>query len=338
MNNQSAMPTPERFFSAVNGFVQTSAMRGAIELDIFTAVGEGNTTVQTIASRCQASERGMRVLCDYLTIQGFLTKENGNYGLAPDAAFFLDRRSPAYLGGITGFLLQTEMVDAFKDLATTVRQGKTILKDEGTVSEENLIWVDFARAMAPMMMMPAQMIAEIVQVPQDRPIRVLDIAAGHGIFGITLAQKNPNVEVTAVDWAPVLGVARENAKKFGVDGRYSTIEGSAFDVEFGSGYDLALLTNFLHHFDVATCESLLKKVYSSLNDGGRALTLEFVPNDDRVTPPGPASFAMTMLATTLAGDAYTFAEYDQMFRKSGFSSNEIHPLAPTPESLIISRK
>ncbi len=338
MNNQSAMPTPERFFSAVNGFVQTSAMRGAIELDIFTAVGEGNTTVQTIASRCQASERGMRVLCDYLTIQGFLTKENGNYGLAPDAAFFLDRRSPAYLGGITGFLLQTEMVDAFKDLATTVRQGKTILKDEGTVSEENLIWVDFARAMAPMMMMPAQMIAEIVQVPQDRPIRVLDIAAGHGIFGITLAQKNPNVEVTAVDWAPVLGVARENAKKFGVDGRYSTIEGSAFDVEFGSGYDLALLTNFLHHFDVATCESLLKKVYSSLNDGGRALTLEFVPNDDRVTPPGPASFAMTMLATTLAGDAYTFAEYDQMFHKSGFSSNEIHPLAPTPESLIISRK
>ncbi|MBK9315009.1 MAG: class I SAM-dependent methyltransferase [Acidobacteria bacterium] len=330
------MPTPERFFSAVNGFVQTSAMRGAIELDIFTAVGEGNTTVQTIASRCQASERGIRVLCDYLTIHGFLTKENGNYGLAPDAAFFLDRRSPAYLGGITGFLLQPEMVNAFKDLATTVRQGKTILKDEGTVSEENPIWVDFARAMAPMMMMPAQMIAEIVQVPQDRPIKVLDIAAGHGVFGITLAQKNPNVEVTAVDWAPVLSVALENAKKFGVDGRYSTIEGSAFDVKFGTGYDLVLLTNFLHHFDVATCESLLKKVYSSLNDGGRALTLEFVPNEDRVSPPGAASFAMTMLATTGAGDAYTFSEYDRMFLNAGFSSNEIHPLAPSPQSLIIS--
>lgn len=338
MTDQSSMPTPERFFTAVNGFVQTSAIRGAIELELFTAIGEGNTTAASLAARCQANERGVRILCDYLTIQGFLTKDNVNYGLAPDTALFLDRRSPAYMGGITGFLLQPEIVDAFKDLATTVRQGKTILKDEGTVSEENPVWVDFARAMMPMMMMPAQLIAEIVQVPQDRPIRVLDIAAGHGIFGITLAQKNPNVEVTAVDWAPVLGVARENAKKFGVDGRYSTIEGSAFDVEFGSGYDLALLTNFLHHFDIATCESLLKKVHSSLNDGGRALTLEFVPNDDRVTPPGPASFAITMLATTLAGDAYTFAEYDQMFRKSGFSSNEIHPLTPSPESLIISKK
>ncbi len=338
MNSPTAMPSPERFFMTINAYVQTSAIKGAIDLDLFTGIGEGHNTVALLAKYCQASERGVRILCDYMTIQGFLTKENGNYSLAPDAAMFLDKRSPAYLGGVTEFLLKPDFVTAFQDLATTVRQGRTILEDEGTVSEENLIWVDFARAMAPMMMMPAQMIADTVQVDQNRPVRLLDIAAGHGIFGITMARKNPNLEVTAVDWAPVLEVARENARKFDVADRHRTIGGSAFDVDFGSGYDLVLLTNFLHHFDVPTCESLLKKVHSSLAEGGRALTLEFVPNDDRVSPPAAASFAMTMLASTASGDAYTFAEYDRMFRNSGFSDNQIHPLDPSPQSLIISKR
>ncbi len=108
-----------------------------------------------------------------------------------------------------------------------------------------------------------------------------------------------------LDWAPVLRVALENAKKAGVQDRYDMLPGSAFDVDFGGPYDAVLLTNFLHHFDVPTCVGLLKKVRASLKPGGIAATLEFVPNPDRVSPPMPAAFAMTMLASTAAGDAYT---------------------------------
>src|ERR1700760_1542299 len=97
-------PTPERFFGAINAYQQTEAVKAAIELEIFTAIGEGNTTVPTIAKRCKASERGVRTLCDFLTIHGFLTK-NGQYGLAPDSAVFLNKTSPAYLGGAIEFLL-----------------------------------------------------------------------------------------------------------------------------------------------------------------------------------------------------------------------------------------
>jgi hypothetical protein len=114
--------------------------------------------------------------------------------------------------------------------------------------------------------------------------------------------------------------------------------GSAFEVDYGSGYDLVLLTNFLHHFDVATCESLLRKVHASLAEGGRAVTLEFVPNDDRVTPPQAAAFSMMMLGMTPAGDAYTFAELDQMFRNTGFTSSELHELPPTIQRVVISHK
>src|SRR6185312_1568283 len=120
---------------------------------------------------------------------------------------------------------------------------------------------------------------------------VLDIAAGHGLFGIAVATQNPAARITAVDWAPVLRVAAANAVRAGVQDRFTERPGSAFDVDFGGPYDAVLLTNFLHHFDPPTCVGLLKKVHAALRPGGRAATLEFVPNEDRVSPPIPASFS-----------------------------------------------
>ncbi|MCI0338946.1 MAG: methyltransferase domain-containing protein [Acidobacteria bacterium] len=338
MSNQSAQPSPELFFSTVNAFQHTEVMRGAIELSVFTAIAEGNTTAKALAAKCDASERGMRILCDYLTILGFLTKESGQYGLTQDSALFLDRRSPAYLGGTIEFLLAPLFADAFKDMAAVVRKGSTLVSDDGSVSPENPVWVRFARVMMPLMVMPAQFIAQLIEVDKNRKIKVLDIAASHGIFGITFAQKSPNIEVVAVDWAPVLEVARENAQKFGVIDRYRLLPGSAFEVDFGGDYDLVLLTNFLHHFDVETNEKLLKKIHAAMNEGGRVVTLDFVPNEDRVSPTMAAGFSMVMLASTRAGDAYTFAEFEKMFSSAGFSRSEMHVMPHYTQQIVISYK
>jgi 2-polyprenyl-3-methyl-5-hydroxy-6-metoxy-1,4-benzoquinol methylase len=189
-----------------------------------------------------------------------------------------------------------------------------------------------------LVMPSAQAIVQNLDFATDRPIKVLDIAAGHGVFGITVAQKFPNAEVYAADWANVLEVAKENAQKFGVADRYHIIPGSAFDVEFGDDYDVVLLTNFLHHFDAETNERLLRKIHKSLKDDGRVMTLEMVPNDDRISPPGEAMFSLVMLAGTPAGDAYTFAELREMFENTGFSRNQHIPLPPLPQHLVVSRK
>lgn len=338
MSDQTLQPSPELFFETVNAYQRTAAIKAALELDAFTAIGEGKQTPQEIAARCETSERGMRVLCDYLTLIGFLTKEEGRYNLTPDSAVFLDRRSPAYMGSTLEFLLSPMLVNGFENLADAVRKGGTVIPEGGTVAPENPVWVKFAKAMVPMMAMPAQMIAKMVGDKEGAKLKVLDIAAGHGLFGISIAQQNPEAEVVALDWPNVLEVAKENARSVGVSDRYSTIEGSAFDVDYGSGYDLVLLTNFLHHFDQKTCESLLRKVYNALNEGGRAVTLEFVPNEDRVSPPIPAAFSMMMLGSTPSGDAYTFAELEQMFKNAGFAHSELQPLPATPEQLVISRK
>lgn len=331
-------PTPQLFFQTINAHQRTEALKAAIELEVFTAIGEGKTTAADLAKRCQTSEKGMRVLCDYLTIMEMLTKKDDHYALTLDSSVFLDKRSPAYLGGATEFLCSPMLTEGFKHLAEAVRRGGTAMDNDGTIGPDHPVWVKFARGMAPMMALPAQLMAKLVDPNADRKLKILDIAAGHGLFGISFATNNQQAEITALDWKAVLEVAKENAQNAGVGDRYQTIEGSAFDVDFGSGYDLVLLTNFLHHFDPPTCESLLRKVRAALTDGGRAVTLEFVPNDDRVTPPDAAGFSLVMLAGTPSGDAYTFAELERMFANAGFSRSTMQQLPPTIQQVVISEK
>ncbi len=242
------------------------------------------------------------------------------------------------MGNAVRFLNAPEFLRAYDNLTEAVRKGGTAMDEEGTIAPRNPLWVEFARSMAPLMVMPAEIIAQTLDAHAGKKWRVLDIAAGHGLFGITIAKHNPQAEIVALDWPNVLEVAKENARRAGVETRYSTLPGSAFEVEFGNGYDLVLLTNFLHHFDGATCEALLRKVHAALAPGGRAVTLEFVPNEDRVSPPEVAFFSMITLGSTPHGDAYTFVEFDRMFRNAGFARSEHIRFEQTPESVIISFK
>ncbi len=338
MSAQNKQPSPEHFFQATNAYQRSAALKAAVELELFTAVAEGNRDARALAERCQASERGVRILADFLVVNGFLTKDGGTYGLTQDSAIFLDRRSPAYMGGALEFLLAPTLLAGFEDLAGAVRKGGTVIPEGGTVAAENPLWVKFARAMAPMAAPAAGQLPPLVGAKQEGKFKVLDIAAGHGLYGLAFARHNPEAEVVGLDWPAVLEVAKENAGKLGAAERYSTIEGDAFGADFGEGYDVVLLTNFLHHFDPPTCEQLLRKVHAALKEGGAALTLEFVPNEDRVTPPMSAAFSLTMLAGTPAGDAYTYPELERMFANAGFASSEAHQLPASPQQAIVSRK
>jgi len=341
MDNSSSgtpQPSPALIFQTLQAYHQTAALKAAIDLGVFTAIADGATTAESIGAAVSASPKGTRVLCDFLTIMGFLVKTGSSYALSMDSSIFLNQHSPAYMGGISKFILDDTLTTPFRDLAAVVRKGGTTLPDAGTVTDDNQVWVEFARTMVPMMHMQSEMMPEIIGGDVNRPLKVLDIAAGHGIFGIAIANKFPNAHVTALDWTNVLAVAYENAVGAGVESRYTLRPGSAFDVDYGGTYDVILLTNFLHHFSHEKNVELLVKVRAALNEGGRVITLEFVPNEDRVSPPSAAGFAMTMLGSTPEGDAYPFSALDAMFRDAGFSSSVLHPLIPTPQSAVVSQK
>jgi 2-polyprenyl-3-methyl-5-hydroxy-6-metoxy-1,4-benzoquinol methylase len=336
--SQSQRPSPERIFGVLNAFHSSAALKTAIELDIFTVIAEGADRANAIALRVNAAERGVRILCDYLTIHGFLTKSDDRYALTQESAIFLNRHSPGYMGTLAGFLTSEVPKKSFDGLTETVKKGGTTVAQGDNTKPNDDLWVAFARTMAPLTTVSAGFIAELADAKEGEACKVLDIAAGHGMFGITIAKRNPNAQITAVDWAPVLAVAKENAAATGVADRVSFRPGSAFEADLGEGYDIVLLTNIFHHFDIPTCEKLMRRVHAALKPGGKAITLEFVPNEDRITPPMAAAFSLIMLAETDAGDAYTFSQYEKMFRSAGFVRTTLHPVPEMPQQVLLSEK
>lgn len=319
---------------AVTAYQRTAILIAAVRLDLFTLIGSGSATSEDLAVKTGAAERGIRILCDSLCVIGLLAKQEGRYSLPPASRMFLDAASPAAMGSVIDFLAAPEMMSMFlDDPEAYVRRGGSV--GLANVAPDHPIWTRFARGMVPFAAPTAKRVAAYVAGLPDWPGTVLDVAAGHGLFGIEVAKALPQAVVTALDWTEVLRLAQANADKAGVGGRYRTLPGSAFDVDWGSGFELILLPNILHHFDEEGCVSMLTKAKASLAPGGRVLIVEFVPNPDRISPPLPALFALTMLATTPHGDAYTASELQDMAEKAGLRHVATRGLPPTPQTLVV---
>lgn len=325
--------SPNCFLDQLLGFQKTAALKAAIALDLFSAIGKGTETASALATRTGAAERGVRILCDFLTVNGHLEKEGSAYRLTPSSAVFLDRASPACLTSVAEFLAAPAVIGRYlDDPVSFVRNGGSL--GLSSVAPEDESWVTFAKSMVPFMAPVAQGVAAAVATFERPPRRILDVAAGHGMFGIAIAAQSPNARLVALDWPNVLAVARENAAKAGLGDRFDTIAGSAFEVDWGRDYDLVLLSNFLHHFDRPTNEALLRRAHGALAPGGRVLIVEMVPNDDRISPPFPATFSFMMLGGTPHGDTYTLHEFEAMARAAGFAHVSPQALPPSPQTLI----
>ncbi len=332
---EDTAPSADLIMDLAFAFQKTYALRAAVQLDLFTAIGEGADTVFALAKARGVSDRGARILCDFLVTCTLLAKHADRYSLTATSAAFLDRRSPGFFGTALQFLTQPEVMQGAAATVEIVRAG-TLPTGEGALEPEHPMWVSFAESMAGFMALPAMLTAKLAPLPTDRESKVLDIAAGHGEFGIAIARSFPGARIVALDWPSVLAVARSRAADAGVANRFDELPGDAFDVPYGNDYDLVLIPNFMHHFDEKRNVELLTKVRSALRPGGCVIAVEFVPAEDRVTPPMPARFAYTMLTTTAHGDAYPATDFERMFALAGFERTEMTQLHPTPQTAIIS--
>lgn len=323
--------SPLNFIEAAGGFHKSAVIRAAVELDVCTGIAAGLDTVEALAAARHCSERGMRVLLDALTILDLLEKREGRYALTRESAVYLDRGSAEYAGDALRFLMSSFMELAFSRFTDAVRRGGTAVGSEGTLAAEHPVWVEYARGMMPI----ARTSAETVGALLAGSKRILDIAAGHGLFGIEVLKRSPGGHALAVDWAPVLRLARENARAAGVDARWTALEGSAFEVDWGEGYDGVILANFLHHFGRGEAVEFLRRVRGSMAEGGRLALVELAPDETRVRPSAPGWFAVMMLATTPEGEAYTRGEYEGMLGEAGFVGVEGYKVPASARTVLV---
>jgi 2-polyprenyl-3-methyl-5-hydroxy-6-metoxy-1,4-benzoquinol methylase len=290
-------------------YERTLALRTAIELDLFTHIGAGASTIPALGRATRASARGLRVLCDYLTVHEHLVKRGQRYGLTLSSRLYLTKDSPAYFGSTVRFLASDAYIESLCDLLRTVKQGRArSLKTD---------WQDYARFMSPLALDVADFVAETITAEIAGPIKVLDVAAGHGLYGLAIAKRNPKAHIHALDFPRVLRVAAKHAREIGVRKRFHLVPGNAFEISYGGPYDLVLTANIAHHLEPAANIELFQKCRAALKAGGRLVLLDFVINDDRVSPAVEAGFALHLFATSSYG-VYTLREYRRMLRAAGF--------------------
>jgi 3-hydroxy-5-methyl-1-naphthoate 3-O-methyltransferase len=328
--------TPQRLMQTLNGYAPGIMIDAAIQLGIFDALSSGALTSTEVAERCRLSVRGTRPVLDALAGLDWLKKEDDRYSLVPESTTFLVKTSPAFQGGIVRHHLH-KMLPVWQQLENVMRSGTPAKCLDGE-QEGSAYFREFVPALFSLNYAAGRMLAKtLLAEREDRPVRVLDVGAGSGVFGIAFAAANPRVAVTAADWKDVLSITREIARQWNVLDRFSFAEGDLFESDFGSGFDVAVLGNILHMEGPERCQALLRKTYGALSSGGTIAIFEFVPEDDRSGPPMPLIFSVTMLVHTTNGDTYTFSQLNQWLAEAGFS-NVRRLDTPSPCPVILADK
>lgn len=318
------------------GYSVPLIIASAVKHGVFDALDRAPKTVKQLAKETGASERGLTSILNALVGVELLTRRGGRYALAPESAAFLVSGKPGCLGGLF-YHMTRDLIPKWLQLEDVVRTGKPAraVNSEPDGSE---FFAGFVESIFPMSYPAARALGEHLEISQSKkPVNVLDLAAGSGVWGIALAQQSPHVRLTAVDWPDVLKVTEQVINRHGMLDRSTMLPGDLLKVNFGNHHHIATLGHILHSEGRARSQRLLKKTFKALSPGGTIAIGEFLVNHDRMGPPASLLFAVNMLVNTHAGDTFSFREISGWLRGAGFKKPRLLE-APGPSPLVLATK
>ena len=334
MSTEAGDPvTPERIYQFAFAYAPPLALEAAIRHHVFDVLDGGAKSLHEIHSATGASERGLRILLNFLVGFDFLRKEGEKFVLAPESAAFLVSTKPGFQGGLIRHTSE-QLLPKWLRLNEIVATGRPAAA-VNQQSEGSQFFEQFVNDIFPMSYHVAEELAR--HLAFSGPASVLDLAAGSGVWGIALAQSSPDVRVTAVDWPGVIPVTRKTVARFGVAERFIFKEGDLLEADFGKGHTVATLGHILHSEGEMRSKALLKKTFAALASGGTIAIAEFLVNAERTGPLNGLTFALNMLVNTDCGDTYSFEEISEWLNEAGFTdARTLATHGPSP--LILATK
>jgi hypothetical protein len=333
----SAPVTPERIFQFAWGYAPPLVIEAGIRHHVFDVLDSGPKSVSEVSKATGASERGLTAIMNVLVGLDFLAKDQkGTYCLTPESAAFLVSTKPSFQGGLIRHSSE-QLIPNWLHLNDVVATGQPVaaVNQQGPGTD---FFAEFVNDIFPMSYRVTQELAGHLNLKDaDAPVRVLDLAAGSGVWGIGLAQSSSQVRVTAVDWPGVIPVTKKTVARFGVADRFTFVEGDLQQADFGSGHNVATLGHILHSEGIARSKALLVKTFAALASGGTIAIQEFLVNADRTGPLGSLIFAVNMLVNTDGGDTFSFEEISSWLNEAGFvNARTLDTHGPSP--LILATK
>ncbi|MGA2072296.1 MAG: methyltransferase [Terriglobia bacterium] len=337
MSSTQPSVTPDRIMQLTWGYAPPLILEAAIRHRVFDVLDNGPKTVEEVEDATGACARGLTALMNALVGLNLLTKDvQGHYTLTPESAAFLVSTKPGFQGGMILHCSQ-HLIPKWLRLDEIVATGKPV----EPVNQQRLggdFFSKFVADILPRSYGSAQTLAAALDLNgAGKPVSVLDLAAGSGVWGIALAQKSPYVHVTAVDWPEVIAITRKTVASFGLMKRFRFIPGDLLAADFGANHAVATLGHILHSEGEERSRTLLQRAFDALAPGGTIAVAEILVNDERTEPLGSLLFAVNMLVNTDNGDTYSFREISSWLREAGFVNARTLD-APGPSPLILATK
>jgi ubiquinone/menaquinone biosynthesis C-methylase UbiE len=335
--HQKKQVTPERLMELSFAYAPPLIISAAAGNKVFDALENDAKTTEEVAKETAASPRALRILMNALVGLDLLKKDRrGRYSLTPESAAFLISKSPGSHAGFFG-TIAPQLISRWLRLTDIVREGRpAVAVNQETEGTE--FFTQLVENIIPMSYPAAQKLGDHLKIAKTKnEIRVLDLAAGSGIWGIALAQKSPRVHVSAVDWSGMIPTTKRITEKYNVRDRFNFVEGDLLEANFGTGYDVAILGHILHSEGEKRSRELLKKTFRALKSGGVIAIAEWLVNDQRTEPLHALMFAVQMLVNTEKGDTFSFNEIKSWLEDAGFKKMR-RLEAPGPSPLILATK
>lgn len=331
--------SPRPVMRILGDFANSQILDAALEYDFFTLIHKGLRTFEEIAREAGTNPRATRIVLDSLLALGVAEKRNGQYFLTPVSETFLVKGKRSYMGDFRYVALA--LWDGMAHLKESLKTGKPLSRmDSGT---ELQVWEKLVLGIIPVTEPIAKALCDILRIGVDKEgARVLDMAGGSSIFGMTILSRDPSAKVTQLDWPNVNAVAKKLNRERGFEGKIRFIDGEFNSAEIEENYyDLALASNFCRFESPGGNQKLFQRAYTALKPGGQLVVNDFLPNEERTGPTFALRFSVYTLTHTPEGECWTLSQYSEWLKAAGFASIETYADVPKTlpgTTLVIAKK
>jgi (2Fe-2S) ferredoxin/SAM-dependent methyltransferase len=325
---EAAGSPPDELLAIVRGFQESRALLSAIELDLFSALGEG-TTAASVAARLKTHPRATDMLLNALTAMGLLVKTSGTFHNTATTARYLASGST---DNARDSLMHTvHLWPRWGALTDCVRAGTAVI--ERSTGDRNADWTNaFIAAMDRNAAERAPLVVRAV--PLEGVRKVLDVGGGSGAYAIAFARAVRDLQVEILDLPEVLPLTVQYIERAGLSGRIRTRPGDLRADPLGAGFDLVFVSAICHMLSPEENLNLIQRCYQALAPQGRLVVQDFILEPDKASPRFAALFALNMLVGTQAGSSYSIDEYVTWMQEAGFRAVQ-HARLPGPSGLVL---
>lgn len=333
-------PDTRRIMQTGTAYWASKALFSAVELGVFTELGRGPAPFEPLRDRLGLHPRSARDLLDALVALGFLEREGNVYRNAPDAAAFLDRNKPGYIGALLEMLSFRTWVP-WGGLTDALRTGQpqNDVADGGDDSFNAVYSTaerlrSFVCAMTAISLPLARALAR--QFPWSQHKTVFDIGGSQGCVPVQVALAHPHVHGGVLDLPKVAPLFKDLVEEHGVSDRLRFVPGNMFQDEWPRA-DVYIMGHILHDWGMERKRALLAQAHRQLPAGGALIVYDAMIDNERRKNVFGLLMSLNMLIETQDGFDYTPADACGWFQDAGFREIRIEAL-PGAETMVVGIK